>query len=109
MTAPYLRKVLSPLRDAGIVQTRRGSGGGVSLDADPAKLTVLQVVEAIEPVPRIERCPLGIPGHTSLCPLHAQLDETLRGVRYALANTFVSSLVGNSGDDVLHCAFPSSS
>ena len=43
-----IRRLVASLARAGIVDTRRGAGGGVSLAADPATLTLGQVADVIE-------------------------------------------------------------
>jgi Rrf2 family protein len=45
---PFLTKVISRLATAGLVVTSRGMGGGVSLARSPDKITLLQVVEAVD-------------------------------------------------------------
>src|SRR6056297_3529316 len=67
---PYLQKVLRMLTKAGILTAQRGIGGGFGLARDPGEISVLDVLKAADAAPqRIERCPLGIPGHTRLCSL----------------------------------------
>ena len=52
----------------------------------PTELTILEVVNAVDPVQRIESCPLGIAAHgTNLCPLHRRLDLALEAVEAHLA------------------------
>src|SRR5690349_17460564 len=72
----YLAKVLQGLGRAGLVRSRRGLGGGFVLARPLDELTVLDVVNAVDPLKRIERCPLGLAAHgRQLCPLHRRLDE----------------------------------
>lgn len=72
----YTVKVLQWLGRAGLVRGRRGRGGGFRLQCDPATTTLLQVVNAIDPVQRLTACPLGREAHRSmLCPLHSRIDE----------------------------------
>ena len=47
----YLLKVLNELVTAGLVESRRGPGGGYRLTMSPGKITALQVVLAIEEIP----------------------------------------------------------
>src|SRR6478735_4824586 len=49
----YLSKVLQGLARGGIVQSHRGLGGGVTLLESPEELTILRVVNAVEPIQRI--------------------------------------------------------
>src|SRR5436305_8347186 len=74
----YLSKILQGLAKKGIVQTQRGVGGGVALVKMPEDLTILDVVNAVEPIERIMTCPLGLVTHgVRLCPLHKPMDEAL--------------------------------
>ena len=66
----YLSKVLQTLARAGIVRSQRGLGGGFSLARTPEELTVLDVIESVDPLPRIDHCPLAVPCHEEeLCSL----------------------------------------
>lgn len=44
----FLEDILAALRAAGIVHSRRGKEGGYQLAPDPAALTVLEIVQALE-------------------------------------------------------------
>jgi Rrf2 family protein len=73
--AGYLSKVLQTLGKAGVVQSQRGLGGGFTLTRPPTETTVLEIINAIEPLRRIRECPLSLEPHgTELCPLHARID-----------------------------------
>ena len=48
VTPGYLEQIVGPLRKAGLVRGRRGIGGGYRLALPPAKISVADVVEAIE-------------------------------------------------------------
>src|SRR5947208_5514315 len=72
----YLSKLLQTLCRKGVVQSHRGVGGGMTLVKSPAELTILEVVNAVEPIVRITTCPLGLAAHgVRLCPLHRRLDN----------------------------------
>jgi Rrf2 family protein len=91
--ADYALKVLKWLRRRKLVAATRGRRGGIRLTCDPKKTTLLEVVDAIDPIERITACPLGRPEHLSqLCPLHGRLDELLAQM--------ISSLGGISLHDV---------
>lgn len=89
----YLAKVMQTLGRSGIVRAQRGLHGGFTLTAAPEELTVLDVVQAVDPVRRIEHCPLGIPEHKTLCPLHARLDDTAAMVEKALGASTIADLL----------------
>lgn len=90
----YLSKVLQGLQRAGIVQGRRGAGGGFTLARAAAEISVLEVVQAVDPIHRIETCPLGIPSHGGrLCPLHRKLDDAIGHVTAAFGSTSLAELV----------------
>jgi Rrf2 family nitric oxide-sensitive transcriptional repressor len=91
---PYLVKVLQQLCSASIVQLKRGIGGGVSLAKPPKKLTILDVVNAVEPIRRIRECPLGLTTHgVVLCPLHRRLDNALETVEDAFRQTTLAEIL----------------
>ena len=74
----YMSKVLQGLCHAKIVQSKRVLGGGMVLTKSPSDWTILEVVNAVEPIGRIRECPLGLTAHgVRLCPLHKRLDSAL--------------------------------
>jgi len=71
----YLAKVLQLLARSDLITGRRGVGGGYRLKRSAKEISLLDVINAIDPIERIESCPLNLDNHTSkLCPLHARLD-----------------------------------
>ena len=74
--AGYLAKVMQMLSRANLVTSQRGLKGGFSLALDSRKLSVLDVVNVVDPIRRFPECPLGLANHgRQLCPLHRQLDD----------------------------------
>ena len=107
----YLTKVMRELDRAEIVTAQRGPGGGYKLSISADKLNVLDVINVIAPVPRLRECPLGIPGHIKLCPLHKRLDDAAKMVEDAFRDTTIAELVpklvpNQAPED---CRFPQSS
>jgi Rrf2 family protein len=45
---PYLEQLAARLREAGLVRSTRGAHGGYELDRSPAKITMAEVVNALE-------------------------------------------------------------
>ena len=105
----YLAKVLQGLTHAGVVRSQRGVGGGVSLVKDPSRLTLLEVVNAVDPIRRIETCPLGLASHgVRLCPLHKRLDHALASVEDAFRRTTLAEILAEPTESVPLCDFPGS-
>ncbi len=100
----YLPKVLQTLRKAGLVDSKRGLGGGFTLARPAEDVTVLEVVNAVAPIRRIDRCPLGIDSHgTTLCPLHKRLDEVAKLVEQSFASTTIAELLSAPGRSTPLC------
>ena len=94
----YLAKVLQTLRKAGLVDSKRGLGGGFTLARPAEEVTVLEVVNSVDPIKRIDRCPLGIDSHeTGLCPLHKRLDDATELVEQSFASTTIAELLSTPG------------
>ena len=100
----YISKILSDLVNVQLVTSRRGPNGGFALAREPDGISVLEVVNAVDPIKRIETCPLGIPAHgTSLCRLHRKLDDTIALIEEALRSSSITEMAEPSGSK---CAFP---
>ncbi len=96
--APYLSKLLQGLVRAGLISSRRGLHGGFLLAKDSAKLTIWEVVDAVDPFHRIHECPLGIKSHGStLCPLHDRLDQAMEVVEEMFQKTTVADVLSEPG------------
>jgi Rrf2 family transcriptional regulator, nitric oxide-sensitive transcriptional repressor len=103
----YLSKVLQNLVHKGIVHSQRGVGGGMTLARDPAALTILEVVNAVEPIRRIRECPLGLKAHgVRLCPLHRRLDNALAMVEEAFRSTTLAEVLAEPTSSKPLCEFP---
>jgi Rrf2 family protein len=91
--AAYLSKVMQGLSRAGLVHSQRGLHGGFTLTTPPDRLTVYDVVQAVDPIRRITSCPLGLKGHINLCPLHRRLDNAMALVEKALKESTLAELL----------------
>ena len=99
----YLHTVLQELVRAKLVRSQSGPGGGYALARPARKVTILDVVNAIAPLERIRRCPLGLRTHTRLCPLHKELDDVYAAAEKALARVTIAQLVHSKSDIVPLC------
>lgn len=93
----YVSKVLGTLVRAGIVLSQRGPTGGFVLAAPPDRISMLDVVEAVEPLPRINACPLRLEEHhEKLCPLHSILSELVADTEARLKGTTIADLLAST-------------
>jgi len=53
---PFLKQLLTDLRQAGLVQSRRGRHGGHALAMPPARIQVYDIVAALEGLPALLDC-----------------------------------------------------
>jgi Rrf2 family protein len=94
----YLQKILRMLARNGILTAHRGTNGGFALAKVPTAISVLDVLNASDTqIQRIERCPLGIEGHTNLCALHRMLDAEMARSERAFASTSLADLLDGAG------------
>ncbi len=104
----YLSKVLQGLCRGRIVRSKRGLGGGMVLTKPPSELTILQVVNVVEPIGRIRECPLGVTAHgVRLCPLHKRLDNALAMVEEAFRQTTLAEILAEPSPSRPLCEFSS--
>lgn len=103
----YLSKVLQSLVAAKIVRSQRGVGGGMALVKTPSDLTILEVVNAVDPIQRIRTCPLGLASHgVRLCPLHKRVDNAMATVEDAFRATTLQEVIDEPSESVPLCDFP---
>jgi len=94
--AGYLCKVLQALGRAGLVEAQRGLGGGYVMSRRLEELSILDVINAVDPLKRIDRCPLGMPAHERrLCSLHEQLDQGIALVESLFGQTTIAQLLAD--------------
>ena len=88
----FLAKIISQLSIAGLIHTSRGARGGVSMARSPEKVSVLEVVEAIDgPISLNDctgdpsSCPFGedCPLRPLWCETQAELIDRLRKTNFA--------------------------
>jgi Rrf2 family nitric oxide-sensitive transcriptional repressor len=103
----YLAKVMQALSRRGLVRAQRGVGGGFLLAHDAARLSVLDVIDAVDPLQRIRHCPLGLDEHRhALCPLHRRLDDAFQRVEDSFRDTTIAELLPSTSHLKPACPFP---
>ena len=99
----YLHKVLQDLVRADLVRSRSGPGGGYTLARAADEITILDVINAVAPLERIRHCPLGLPSHTSLCPLHKELDQAYAATEAAFSRVTMGQLLRSESKIIPLC------
>ncbi|MFM8224033.1 MAG: RrF2 family transcriptional regulator [Planctomycetaceae bacterium] len=104
---PYAAKVMQQLVRGGIALSLRGAQGGYALSRTPAEMTVLDVVNAVDPIRRIRACPLGLMSHASeLCPLHRRMDAALQAVEESFRVTTLAEVLADPSRSKPLCGIP---
>ena len=97
-----VRRIISKLREAGIVTASRGPEGGTRLSSDPKKLTLLDIYNAVDDgvlfhlhysIPNQE-CPVGK-------NIQAGLKEALSGADKAMRNYLAKYSLSDISSDII--------
>ena len=90
-----LAKVVVQLTKQGLVSTKRGCRGGITLARPPETITLLQVVKAFENEEWIGACPFGLPECPAQgqCPAHLPWNHLRHTLQSLLANTTVADVM----------------
>jgi Rrf2 family transcriptional regulator, iron-sulfur cluster assembly transcription factor len=91
----FVGKILQILVRKGILISAKGRGGGFALSRPPEKITLRQIVEALDGTQRINRCILGFsPCDSSQhCPQHDEWVEVRQQIERMLDHTTLTDLV----------------
>jgi Rrf2 family protein len=84
----YLAKVLQSMRRAALIHSRRGVGGGVTLARAPKDVSLLDVIDAVEPLQRARG-----KARTKPSPLQQTLDEALTQIRETFASVSLADML----------------
>jgi Rrf2 family protein len=94
-----IRRLLGLFREAGFVESKNGVGGGWVLAKDPRKITLVDVLRAVEPQNEMfalhrcepnQECPVG---HCILGVLTDVYDDVQQQMAQRLARSTIASLV----------------
>lgn len=100
--ANYLSKVLLTLRNAGLVETTRGSGGGYRLGRSAAEIHLIDVVELFEDISRTKpSCFLGRTracSESTPCTAHSAWRRLQTGYLQFLISTPLAAIAGKPDD-----------
>ena len=99
----YLHRVLQDLVAAELLDSRSGPGGGYLLAQKVGDVTILDVINSVAPIERINACPLGLKSHTDLCPLHAELDKAYATTERAFQRVTIKKLLSSTNPVIPLC------
>ena len=92
----YLSKILSQLRKSGLVEARKGWGGGFRLREGAGERPIRDVVAAIDGIDSTERsdCAFGLPACDASrpCPLHPSWEKIRDAYEEMLRSTRIADL-----------------
>ena len=91
---PILSKVLQDLVRKGLLESRRGPGGGFSLSRRPELITLRDVVAAIDGLDQFYTCVTGLPACSdeAPCPLHEMWKEMRTSLMKSFETTPLSDM-----------------
>jgi Rrf2 family protein len=91
----FLAKIFQNLARAGLVKSVRGAGGGFVLAKQPADVSILEIVEAIEGKIVFQRCKQEKPDckHVGGCALCGLFEQAQDGLKDVLTRTSLNDLI----------------
>ena len=91
----FLAKIFQNLARAGLVKSVRGAGGGFVLAKQPADVSILEIVEAIEGKILLQRCKQEKPDckHIGGCALCGLFEQAQDGLKDVLTRTTLKDLI----------------
>jgi Rrf2 family protein len=105
--AVVIRRLMSDLRDAGLIESRRGAGAGWRLARPAGQITLLDIEDALGPEPAFAlhrnepspACPVARGIRPALSPVYARVDAAVRRELAAtsLADVLRDTLAGDRG------------
>lgn len=94
----FLRKIIPLLCSAGLLKTRRGIGGGITLAQPANTITPLQIIQAVEGDIALNRCLIDKTFCTSTrwCTVHTLWCDALKTLREILSSKSLEQLVAEN-------------
>lgn len=99
LAEPLLRKLLQRLARAGVVRSAMGKRGGFRLARDPARITALEVVEAVQGPLAVNLC-FHAPGRCPIyktCTMRDKMRPVQAKVRSMLKGIVLKDLANGAG------------
>ena len=96
LSLAYLEQLFGPLRRAGLVASARGPGGGYRLARQPSRITISEIVLAVDEPIQATRCEEGGPGCLAgqRCLTHDLWAELGDQIRLFLEGVTLADVIG---------------
>src|SRR5690554_1411029 len=103
----FLTKIFQKLTQAGILASFRGPNGGVALARPATRITLLDIVIAIDGPELFTECVLGLPGcgDAEPCPLHPHWATERQHLRTMLEETNLKDMAERIGRESYRLKF----
>ena len=94
----YLGKLLASLSAEGLLESRKGSGGGFRLARPADEISIFDVVDPVDKVSRWDHCFMGLPecSEEEPCAMHERWKVVRDDYLAMLRDTSLLDLVGTS-------------
>ncbi|QPJ64202.1 MAG: Rrf2 family transcriptional regulator [Candidatus Nitrohelix vancouverensis] len=100
----YLSKVLHTLAKGKIVRSQRGLHGGYVLDHPVDELPLLSIINVVDPIQQIEKCPLKLETHgTNLCALHKKINHSIHLMEEVFRNSTIQTILDEPSQSIPLC------
>lgn len=100
---PLLAKILVQLKEAGLVESRRGKQGGIRLGTRPDEIRLFDVIAALEGTSWLTDCPLWLDACSCdrRCDLHRIWQPTRETIVSFLQETTIADLAAARGTTIV--------
>lgn len=90
----FLRKIITQLTKAGLITSKRGAGGGIQLARQAERITLLEVIEAVEGKIFLNKCLMHdqVCSRSSWCAVHIVWCEAQQALAERLARQSLSEI-----------------
>ncbi|MCS7083008.1 MAG: RrF2 family transcriptional regulator [Bacteroidetes bacterium] len=94
----FLAKILQDLAKSGLVESFKGPTGGFRLAVSASRLTLLDVVAAVDGLGIFERCGIGLKqcSDDNPCPIHERWKPARQAIRDVLGQRSIAELMRES-------------
>jgi Rrf2 family protein len=91
----FLGKIMQTLAKAGVLISQKGPKGGFALSKPPSKITMMDVVSAIDGTDSFNRCIIGLPkcDEKTPCPLHTRWAPLRQSISSMLSGKSLAALL----------------